>query len=72
MSDGLYRQESLDHVNRRLFGQVILRSPPAVWWVMALLIAVIVIGGVLLFAVSVETSDGAIRLIDWILNRPAA
>ncbi len=69
MTQNLYRQEALDHQNRRLFGEVVLRSPPKVWWVLFLLVALFVIGAALLFAVDVQTSDGPARLIDWLLNR---
>ena len=72
MSDGLYRQEALDHLNRRLFGEVILRSPPAIWLITALLVALMVVGGVMLFTVQIGLEDNAVSLLDWILGRSAA
>ena len=72
MSDGLYRQEALDHLNRRLFGVVVLRSPPAIWLITLFLILFLIVCAWLLFAVQVETDDGSQKLIDWILNRPVS
>ncbi len=72
MSDGLYRQEALDHLNRRLFGEVILRSPPAIWLITALLLALVIIGGIMLFTVHIGPDENSVRLLDWILGRSAA
>ncbi len=69
MTQNLYRQEALDHQNRRLFGEVVLRSPPKVWWILILLITLFLIGGAVLFWLDVQTDAGPVRLIDWLLNR---
>jgi len=65
----LFRKEALEHRSRALFGEVVLRGTVGSWVVTGLLIAVmaILIGG--LFFVSVETSDGPLRLLDWLLSR---
>lgn len=68
----LFRKEALEHRSRALFGEVVLRGTIASWVVTLLLIAVmaIFIGG--LFFVSVETSSGPVRLLDWLLSRDAS
>jgi len=65
----LFRKEALEHRSRALFGEVVLRGTVGSWVVTGLLIAVmaILIGG--LFFVNVETSDGPLRLLDWLLSR---
>lgn len=67
----LFRKEALEHRSRALFGEVVLRGTVTSWVVTLLLIAVmaIFIGG--LFFVNVETSDGPVRLLDWLLSREA-
>lgn len=67
MSD-LYRKEALAHRTRALFGEVRLQAPPATWLItalMAVLVATLVAG---LFLVNVQTDDGPVRLIDWLLG----
>jgi len=65
----LFRKEALEHRSRALFGEVILRGPLGSWIITLLLIAVmgVFIGG--LFFVTVETTNGPLRLLDWLLSR---
>lgn len=65
----LFRKEALEHRSRALFGEVVLRGTIGSWVVTSLLMAVmaILIGG--LFFVSVDTSEGPIGLLDWLLSR---
>ncbi len=65
MTDSLYRQEALDHQSRKLFGDVILKSPPAIWGVALMLI---ILGGVILlmlFGLNIQTDQGAVSLWEW-------
>jgi len=68
----LFRKEALEHRSRALFGEVVLRNTVASWVITVLLILVMVIfiGG--LFFLTVETENGAIRLLDWLLSRGSA
>ena len=70
MSD-LYRKEALAHRTRALFGEVRLQAPPSTWWVTGLLIVLVGILVAALFGLSVETEDGAVRLLDWFLGKAA-
>lgn len=65
----LFRKEALEHRSRALFGEVVLRGGVASWLITGLLIAVmaLLIGG--LFFLNVDTVDGSIRLLDWLLSR---
>ena len=65
----LFRKEALEHRSRALFGEVVLRGTIASWVITLLLVAVmgILIGG--LFFVTVETSSGPVRLLDWLLSK---
>jgi len=67
----LFRKEALEHRSRALFGEVVLRASITSWVVTALLLAVmaLMIGG--LFFVMVETDDGTMRLLDWLLSSGA-
>ena len=64
----LFRKEALENRSRALFGEVILRGPIASWVITALLALVmsLLIAG--LFLVTVDTDDGAVRLLDWLLS----
>jgi len=68
----LFRKEALEHRSRALFGEGVLRNTVASWIITVLLILVMVIfiGG--LFFLTVETENGAIRLLDWLLSRGSA
>jgi len=68
----LFRKEALEHRSRALFGEVVLRNTVASWIITVLLILVMVIfiGG--LFFLTVETENGAIRLLDWLLSKGSA
>jgi hypothetical protein len=65
----LFRKEALEHRSRALFGEVVLLGTVGSWLITGLLIAVmaLLIGG--LFFLNVETPDGALKLIDWLLSR---
>ena len=64
----LFRKEALEHRSRALFGEVVLRGSIASWVITTLLILVmaIVIAG--LFFLNVETENGPLRLLDWLLS----
>ena len=68
----LFRKEALEHRSRALFGEVVLRGPMGSWIITGLLIAAmaILIGG--LFFLNVETADGSVRLLDWLLSKETA
>ena len=70
MSD-LYRKEALAHRSRALFGEVRLQAPPATWMITALLVVLVVICLVGLFLFQVQTDEGPLRLIDWLLGAEA-
>jgi len=65
----LFRKEALEHRSRALFGEVILRGTLGSWVITLLLIAVMAlfIGG--LFFLSVETANGPVRLLDWLMSK---
>jgi len=65
----LFRKEALEHRSRALFGEVVLRNTVASWIITALLILVMVIfiGG--LFFLTIETANGPLRLLDWLLSK---
>ena len=65
----LFRKEALEHRSRALFGEVVLRASFASWIITGLLIAAIslLIGG--LFFLNIETDNGPLRLLDWLLSR---
>ena len=65
----LFRKEALEHRSRALFGEVVLRGTVGSWLITVLLITVmaLLISG--LFFLKVETPDGPLRLIDWLLSR---
>lgn len=68
----LFRKEALEHRSRALFGEVVLRGPIASWLITVLLIIVMTILIAGLFLITVETDDGAVRLLDWLLSRGAS
>lgn len=70
MSD-LYRKEALEHRTRSLFGEVRLQAPPATWLITLLLVLLVGILLAALFLFEVQTDDGAVRLVDWLLGRDA-
>ena len=65
----LFRKESLEHRSRALFGEVVLRGSIGSWLITGLLITVITVlmGG--LFFLNIDTADGSVRLLDWLLSR---
>ena len=68
----LFRKEALEHRSRALFGEVVLRGNIGSWIVTGLLITVMIfiIGG--LFFLNIETENGPIRLLDWLLSKDMA
>lgn len=68
----LFRKEALEHRSRALFGEVILRGSIGSWVITGLLIAVmlVLIGG--LFFLNIDTADGSVRLLDWLLSKGPA
>lgn len=66
MTQDLYRKEALEHRHRTLYGEVILKSPPATWAITVILAAVIVIFISLLVFATVQTDDGAVPLWKWL------
>jgi len=65
----LFRKEALEHRSRALFGEVVLRNTVASWIITALLIFVIAAFVIGLFFLNVETDNGPVRLIDWLLSK---
>lgn len=65
----LFRKEALEHRSRALFGEVVLRGSVGSWVITGLLITVmaVLIGG--LFFLNIDTADGSVRLLDWLLSR---
>ena len=70
MSD-LYRKEALEHRTRSLFGEVRLQAPPANWFITLLIVVLCLKIIAALFFLKVETADGAVILIDWLLGKRA-
>jgi len=68
----LFRKEALEHRSRALFGEVVLRGSLGSWVITALLLAVmaVMIGG--LFFLNIDTADGSVRLLDWLLSKETA
>lgn len=67
MSD-LYRKEALEHRTRSLFGEVRLQAPPSSWVITLLLVVLVVKIVAALFLLDVETAEGSVRLLDWLLG----
>ena len=69
MTQDLYRKEALDHITQRLYGEVILKSPPASWVITLVLLLVLAVMTGLLFFTSVATEDGSVPVIKWLISR---
>jgi len=67
MSD-LFRKEAMENRSRALYGEVILRGPLGSWVLTGLILVTVAVALALLFGLKVETEDGAIRLITWLLG----
>jgi len=65
----LFRKEALEHRSRALFGEVVLRGSITSWVITALLILVMAVFIAGLFLLDVQTYNGPLRLLDWILSR---
>jgi hypothetical protein len=67
MSD-LFRKEALENRSRALYGEVTLKGPLSSWLLtgLILLFALVIMG--VLFGLTVETGDGSVRLITWLLS----
>ena len=70
MSD-LYRKEALEHRTRSLFGEGRLQAPPSSWLITLLLVVLVVKMIAALFLLDVQTTQGPVRLLDWLLGRDA-
>lgn len=68
----LFRKEALEHRSRALFGEVVLRGSVGSWVITGLLITVmtLLMGG--LFFLNIDTADGSVRLLDWLLSKDKA
>ena len=67
MSD-LFRKEALENRSRALYGEVALRGPLSTWILTALILLLTTIGIGLLLGLRVQTADGLVRLLTWLLN----
>lgn len=67
MSD-LFRKEALENRSRALYGEVALKGPLSTWVLTALILILSLITLGVLFGLSVQTEDGPVRLIIWLLN----
>lgn len=68
MSD-LFRKETLENRSRALYGEVALQNSLGNWVLTLLVIAAFLLAICLLFGVKVNTDDGPIRLITWLLSQ---
>ncbi len=64
----LFRKEALENRSRALYGEVVLRGQLSTWILTAIIIIVFLIGLAILFGLRIDTEDGAVRLITWLLN----
>jgi len=71
MTQDLYRKEAIEHRSRRLFGEIILKSGPSLWWITALLVLTVGLGVFGLFGISIETDAGRLSLLQWLLGESA-
>ena len=69
MTQDLYRQEALDNRNKSLYGEVVLTSPPKTWLITFILVLVTGIIGGLLFFGNVQTEDGPVSILRWLVTR---
>ena len=67
MSD-LFRKEAMENRSRALYGEVILRGHLGSWVLTGLILITALITLGILFGLKVETSDGPVRLISWLLS----
>ncbi len=69
MTKDLYRKEALDHVTQRLYGEVIMKSPPASWIITFIVIFVFLLFFGILCLASVDVDGVKMSLIEWLLSR---
>ena len=69
MTEKLYRDEALEHQYRGLYGEVLLSAPPASWVITLILISMFVLLGAIMFFGQVETDDGSVSILKWLLAR---
>jgi hypothetical protein len=69
MTDELFRKEALEHQSRALYGEVVLKSPPATWLITFILVIIFGLIIALLFLGQVETDTGSRSVINWLLSR---
>jgi hypothetical protein len=68
MSD-LFRKEALENRSRALYGEVTLKNSLGNWVLTLLVITAFLLAVALLFGAKVETNDGPISLIKWLLSQ---
>jgi hypothetical protein len=66
MSD-LFRKEAVENRSRALYGEVVLTGSIGNWVLTGLVFLFALIGLGILFGLKVDTDEGAIRLITWLL-----
>ena len=69
MTQDLYRKEALDHVTQRLYGEVVLKSPPASWVITLIILAVMGLFIALLFLTRIEDGVTSQSLLRWLISR---
>lgn len=67
MSD-LFRKEAVENRSRALYGEVVLKGSIGNWALTSLTLLSALIGLGILFALKVETDEGTVLLITWLLN----
>lgn len=68
MSD-LFRKEALENRSRALYGEVVLKGPLGSWVLTVLVLLVAAIALFILFGLKIQTGDGALPLIQWLLAK---
>lgn len=68
MSD-LFRKEALENRSRALYGEVTLKNSIGNWALTLIIIAVFLLGLALLFGLRIDTENGPVRLITYLLNK---
>jgi hypothetical protein len=68
MSD-LFRKEALENRSRALYGEVVLKGPLGSWVLTVLVLLAAAIALLILFRLTIETDDGALPLIQWLLAK---
>jgi len=64
----LFRKEAVENRSRALYGEVVLKGSLSNWILTGLVVLVALFAITLLFGLKVQTGDGAVRLITWLLH----